>query len=206
MDWLCAALQASPQLKLIMVQRADPADGIGTLALLVTSINEHLAPGGVDISSQVTYAARTDRTVIHSKTWIIDDEFVITGSANCSRRSLYTDAELSVGVLDEDPSDYHFAISLRRALWGEHCGKTDPAATIVLTDLNDAIRIWNPDWTVGGDPLPAGLPVLTLDTAHYQVKKVPFEAGPAADQWPQLPAPVSAVDYDQQDADSRLEY
>ena len=35
---------------------------------------------------------------VHSKTWVIDDEFAIVGSANCNRRGYTHDSEASVGV------------------------------------------------------------------------------------------------------------
>jgi phosphatidylserine/phosphatidylglycerophosphate/cardiolipin synthase-like enzyme len=207
MDWLRTGLLANPELKLIMVHRSDPADGPGPLIYATTAINQHLCGGlPASMNPQVAFCERTDKTVIHAKTWIIDDQFVIIGSANCFRRSLYTDGEISVGVLDEDTTTDHIAIRYRRMLWGEHCGLLTTADTIPLTDIHDAIRIWNPAWTVGGDPLPAGAPVAAPKTPQYSLKKVPLEAGPGADQFPALPPPVDPITYDQVDADSRLEY
>ncbi len=58
--------------------------------------------------------------VVHSKATIIDDHWLFVGSANCMRRSLYTDGEISVGVLDKHDT---LAKQARIDLWGGHFGK-----------------------------------------------------------------------------------
>lgn len=203
MDALQKALSNNPQLKLIMVHRSDPGDGANDFTYAATSVNQHLAGGlPADMSGQVAWAERTDNTTVHAKTWIIDDQFVIIGSANCFRRSQATDAELSIAVLDSDTTSNNLAIRYRLMLWGEHCGLTDPSP---LLDLGNAIQIWNPAWTVGGAPPTSGAPVAALLPKVFQLKQVPFQAGGAAGQVPSL-AQVSQFDYDRADADSRLVY
>jgi phosphatidylserine/phosphatidylglycerophosphate/cardiolipin synthase-like enzyme len=41
---------------------------------------------------------------LHAKAWIFDDTFAVIGSANFNRRSLSTDGELAVGVVDLEPT------------------------------------------------------------------------------------------------------
>ncbi len=60
---------------------------------------------------------------VHSKLLIVDDEFVLIGSANVCQRSMTFDGELSVGIVDEVGA---FARDLRMKLWGENLQR-DPA-------------------------------------------------------------------------------
>jgi phosphatidylserine/phosphatidylglycerophosphate/cardiolipin synthase-like enzyme len=57
-------------------------------------------------------------TYVHSKMYIIDDQFTIIGSANCNRRGWTHDSEVVAGILD--PVGSEFARQLRIALWAEH--------------------------------------------------------------------------------------
>ncbi|HEX3757318.1 MAG TPA: phospholipase D family protein [Kofleriaceae bacterium] len=71
---------------------------------------------------------------VHSKLLIVDDEFVLIGSANVGQRSMTYDSELDVGIVDSAGA---FARALRMALWEEHTGRdaaqlADPAAAIRL--------------------------------------------------------------------------
>jgi phosphatidylserine/phosphatidylglycerophosphate/cardiolipin synthase-like enzyme len=78
------------------------------------------APGDVVVASLKNGA--TD-VYVHSKLMIVDDEFVLIGSANVGQRSMTCDGELHVGIID---SDNLFAKDLRKNLWAEHTGR-DPA-------------------------------------------------------------------------------
>ncbi len=69
--------------------------------------------------------AGAEHTYVHSKMWIIDDEFVMIGSANCCQRSLTHDAELAVGIAEQPLAEsrgFHMPHRLRMALWAEHLG------------------------------------------------------------------------------------
>ena len=64
-------------------------------------------------------------TYVHSKMFIMDDQFAIIGSANCNRRGWTHDSEVMVGIADESSDAvavHHFAHQLRIALWAEHLG------------------------------------------------------------------------------------
>jgi phosphatidylserine/phosphatidylglycerophosphate/cardiolipin synthase-like enzyme len=79
---------------------------------------------------------------LHSKTWIFDDGYVITGSANCDNRGYTYDTEVVAGIADSSPFDVatgtSFAMDLRVRLWHKHLGV--PHAH--LRDWDTAIRFW----------------------------------------------------------------
>jgi phosphatidylserine/phosphatidylglycerophosphate/cardiolipin synthase-like enzyme len=97
-------------------------------------------------------AVGPDPVYVHSKLLIVDDEYVLIGSANVGQRSMTYDSELSVGVVDEADQ---FAKELRTALWAEHLQRpadslTDQAAAydVFLADTwagNGRVRLYNPD-------------------------------------------------------------
>jgi phosphatidylserine/phosphatidylglycerophosphate/cardiolipin synthase-like enzyme len=205
MDWLREALASNPNLKLIMVHHADPADGPEVLKQTSTAINNHLCSSSMNMDAQIAFYERQDQVVVHSKTWIVDDQFIIVGSTNCYRRALYTDGEISVAVLDEDATTNHVAIRYRNMLWAEHCGKYSDPERAAFNDLARAIKIWDTTWGIDGAPPVFGPPPGALLTV-YQRKKVPFEAGSDPDQFPSVDTSLTPIQYDQVDADSRLEY
>ena len=66
---------------------------------------------------------------VHTKLMIVDDVFVILGSANCNRRSMWMDTEVDIGIVDAtttaDESEPDrlvcvFARDLRARLWGQY--------------------------------------------------------------------------------------
>jgi phosphatidylserine/phosphatidylglycerophosphate/cardiolipin synthase-like enzyme len=62
-------------------------------------------------------------TYIHAKTWIVDDEIAIIGSANCNQRGWSYDSEANAVIYDGAPSQSFplpFAQRLRVALWSRH--------------------------------------------------------------------------------------
>ena len=76
------------------------------------------APGG----EKVKVFAHNSRYV-HSKIYLIDDIFSIIGSANCNRRGMEHDSEISLGIFDK-ASDVaetlHFTRRLRMRLFATH--------------------------------------------------------------------------------------
>lgn len=211
MEWIHDRMIARPDLKVIFVHGTDPVDPPENQKLRNMAVNEHLAPGVPNVGDRVAFYFRTDGVVVHTKSWIIDDEYAIVGSANAMRRSLYMDGELSVGVLDENQGAGSFAVKYRCDLWAEHCGVYDDAGRAAFADLDSAIRIWDASWSVGGG---AGAPAGTIKP-FLQRKRVPFSQGPAPDQIapaePFMPADAAEraqleIVYDVNDGDSRLEY
>jgi phosphatidylserine/phosphatidylglycerophosphate/cardiolipin synthase-like enzyme len=55
--------------------------------------------------------------MVHSKLLIVDDEFVLVGSANVNQRSMSCDGEIDVGIVDEANA---FARDFRDRVWTEH--------------------------------------------------------------------------------------
>lgn len=87
-------------------------------------------PGKVSVCyrSRPGQPSDAEHNYVHSKIFIIDDEFTIIGSANCNRRGYTHDSEVVAGI--HDPA---FARDLRTRLWSEHLGipassLTDPIA------------------------------------------------------------------------------
>lgn len=80
---------------------------------------------------------------IHSKTWVFDDQFLITGSANCNRRGYSHDSELGVGVYDQDK---RFIKDLRINLWKRRLNTEgiirSPLQNKELTDFISAAKYW----------------------------------------------------------------
>ena len=67
----------------------------------------------------------TCSTYVHAKTWIFDDKFATIGSANCNRRGMTYDSEVSAGIFDASSDDqltYCFAHWLRIRLWAHNLG------------------------------------------------------------------------------------
>jgi phosphatidylserine/phosphatidylglycerophosphate/cardiolipin synthase-like enzyme len=69
---------------------------------------------------------------------IVDDEFVLIGSANVGQRSMTYDSEIQVGVVDGVNA---FAKELRKTLWAEHTGRT----AVALNDPNAAYTLFKTD-------------------------------------------------------------
>jgi phosphatidylserine/phosphatidylglycerophosphate/cardiolipin synthase-like enzyme len=80
-------------------------------------------------------------TYVHTKTWIIDDELAIIGSANCNRRSWTYDSEVNALIYDPIPvgvGNLPFAQRLRIARWSKHL---NVASALVKDGVTSAI-LW----------------------------------------------------------------
>lgn len=145
MKWINQAIKSQASLKVILLTGvADPADpvlpGYQTIA-----IQDGLLPGLS--SAQIKQIAVFGRnTVVHAKTTLIDDEWAIIGSANCIRRSLYTDLEHSIAVID---ANNQLVRDYRVDLWGGHFDLA-PVVRSVLNNLDHALNIWDSSWGSSG--------------------------------------------------------
>ncbi|XP_071452786.1 phospholipase D1 [Hetaerina americana] len=91
----------------------------------------------------------TELIYVHSKLMIVDDKIVICGSANINDRSMLgkRDSEIAVIVEDKEFVDSSmngklhlsgkYASSLRKSLFREHLGITDPSSSIVDDPISD---------------------------------------------------------------------
>lgn len=83
----------------------------------------------------------TPHTYVHAKTWVIDDELAIIGSANCNQRGWTHDSEVNAVIFeDPSPTGLTFAQRLRMRLWSEHLNV--PASSV--TDGVASARLWTP--------------------------------------------------------------
>jgi phosphatidylserine/phosphatidylglycerophosphate/cardiolipin synthase-like enzyme len=76
-------------------------------------------------------------TYVHTKAWIIDDEFASIGSINTNRRGWSHDCEVVAGIYERSTDrflHYRFAHWLRIELWKEHLGMLDPVQEAELAD------------------------------------------------------------------------
>ncbi|HEF1899652.1 phospholipase D-like domain-containing protein [Bacillus cereus] len=75
---------------------------------------------------------------VHSKLWIIDDEYVAVGSANCDDRGYTYDTEIMAGITEEPierAAGGMFARDLRIALWRKHLGLPHAQFVNIATGL-----------------------------------------------------------------------
>jgi phosphatidylserine/phosphatidylglycerophosphate/cardiolipin synthase-like enzyme len=103
--------------------------------------------------------ARRTPIYVHSKLMIVDDRFAGIGSVNVNKRSLSTDSELHLGIVDAQIDNgtiggnaarvCRFAKSLRVRLWSEHLG-LDPK---LMDDPVAAVAHW-PDWSKSTERAP----------------------------------------------------
>ncbi len=80
---------------------------------------------------------------IHSKTWVFDDEYLITGSANCNRRGYSHDSELDIGVYDQNKQFVH---DLRVKMWKSRLNTQGMLRSEIqdneLNDFLSAAKFW----------------------------------------------------------------
>lgn len=76
-------------------------------------------------------------TYVHSKVWIIDDEFAVIGSMNSNQRSWMHDSEVAAGIYDVSTDDWNhprLPHALRIELWQEHLNMRTPEGAAELWD------------------------------------------------------------------------
>ena len=120
----------------------DAADGSTPLRLRVKTPNppDAFTPGPAALRM-------VSGLLVHAKTTIVDDNWAMIGSANCMRRSLYTDVEHSIAFVDEAGAVKEY----RKALWAHHFRTHDPTE---WDDLDAALHSWEPSWfAAGASPL-----------------------------------------------------
>lgn len=85
---------------------------------------------------------------VHTKMYIIDDEFALIGSANTCRRSMTHDSEVAAAICDQrldDVAGFTCAHRLRIALWAEHLGMDTMEGHAELADgVASAVHWLNP--------------------------------------------------------------
>lgn len=131
-DWINTAVINNPELHvLLVIGQWDPNDAPNNIwtKLLSLAVNNHLLRN-LNASQIARIGLFSHRTkTIHTKSTIVDDHWAIIGSANCMRRSLYTDFEHAVAYMDENGRGIQ---SYRMDLWGIHLGRSfnEPDAAV----------------------------------------------------------------------------
>jgi len=90
-------------------------------------------------------AGLDEHTYVHSKVWIVDDEFAVLGSVNSNQRSWMHDTEVAAGIYEPpngQPDAARFAHALRIRLWQEHLNMETPAGAEALADGVASARYW----------------------------------------------------------------
>ena len=84
-------------------------------------------------------------TYVHSKVWIIDDEFAVIGSVNSNQRSWMHDSEVAAGIYDSGPDgSNHLRLphALRIELWQEHLNMRTTEGAAELWDGATSAAHW----------------------------------------------------------------
>ncbi|HEU5103209.1 MAG TPA: phospholipase D-like domain-containing protein [Roseiflexaceae bacterium] len=219
MDWIHDRMLKRPLLKVILLYGPDPHDPPNNF--LIEAINKHLLPGlPVDEKNKpknlVLYQWK--KRCVHAKVTIVDDFWCCIGSANCMRRSLYTDIELSVSILEmvtpeallpttaadeadpaksklnPKPMSPSFVQRFRRDMWINYCRTNHPESRAQLLPLTHALNIWDDRWGKFGGP--------TLDPYDLVQEDLPLVGEQQPGEEVQPPG-FSQLEYDIKDADSR---
>lgn len=134
-DWVNAAMKIDDDLRVILVIGGNdptaPAPGTQIKAMRV-AVNDHLLKGLTPAQIDRVGFFGYWHTFVHTKSTIVDDQWALIGSANCMRRSLYTDFEHSVSFMDADGVGVP---AYRRDLWKTHLASVPP-------DADAAVAAW----------------------------------------------------------------
>jgi phosphatidylserine/phosphatidylglycerophosphate/cardiolipin synthase-like enzyme len=101
-----------------------------------------------------------ERAYVHSKLMLADDEVLIIGSLNSSRRSWSHDTEVMAALVDQNgpagggPGSPGFAKRARMELWSHHLKPVGPTAPVPVEPLSAALAAWT--------AAAAGLPGLSV--------------------------------------------
>jgi phosphatidylserine/phosphatidylglycerophosphate/cardiolipin synthase-like enzyme len=162
MQWIKETIRnpSHLDLKVILVtgKERDPGDPI--VAYFQAAVYKALLPGLLTSHIDRIRLFKRQGKFIHAKTMLIDDRWAMIGSANHTRRSLYTDLEHSIAIMDKEDT---YVKKYRCDLWGEHFGLADSST---LLDLSHALNVWNPKWGTpgGGLTLPSYFETVSLDS------------------------------------------
>ncbi|MFD0689159.1 phospholipase D family protein [Actinomadura fibrosa] len=146
MIWLNQALKARDDLKVILVCGAtDPNDPhfppYANVALFKGLLHD------LNAQQRGRVRAFSRDVIVHTKSTIVDDHWAVIGSANAFRRSLYSDVEHAVGLLDEEDL---LVQQYRVRLWSDAFGLLAPADQQKIADIDQALNVWNSAWGTPG--------------------------------------------------------
>ncbi len=116
---------------------ANPALAVGTPMRFTVENRGTMAP-----ALGAAVIIRAQGITVHSKVTLIDDNWAMIGSANVTRRSLYTDLEHAISFVDEGETAVK---EFRKQLWAEMFRSSDLAA---FDSIQQALKGWEPRWFV----------------------------------------------------------
>ncbi len=82
-------------------------------------------------------SGKVAHTYVHSKTWMIDDDFAVIGSVNSNNRSWTHDTEVAAGIYETSTDKvlhYRLAHLMRIKIWQEHLGMSGDQGAAELAD------------------------------------------------------------------------
>jgi phosphatidylserine/phosphatidylglycerophosphate/cardiolipin synthase-like enzyme len=167
MVWLNHVLKIRDDLKVILVKGInDPSDPPFPAYANVALWNGLLHDLNAQQRGRVRAFLRT--VFVHTKSTIVDDHWAIIGSANAFQRSLYSDLEHAVGILDERDM---LVRQYRVRLWSDTLGLLDPADQQKIADIDQALNVWDSTWGTPGSGvgLPPTLAPITLPTRETRL-------------------------------------
>lgn len=96
-------------------------------------------PATIGCFQPVRCRGKAEGYIVHSKIILLDDEFMLLGSANVNERSWRVDNELLLGIYDPE---LRTVAELRRDLWAEHFGIEVTSLDSADIDASSAGRLW----------------------------------------------------------------
>lgn len=156
--WLVTACQDGVKVIAVTPGVNDPHDGAGD-PTVPREMPDQVQSGIVDrlpANQRRNFALfQVDKTTVHSKIVLIDDEFLCIGSANFFDRSMEDtlvgrDSELSVAAVDAGT----LIRDTRRRLWCDHLNvdPDDAEVQAQLDPLDSGLGLWRDSWATGAAP------------------------------------------------------
>jgi len=184
-----------------------PSDYINFYSLANRETDQHSAaayphPGGAEASPASFLLDKSRRFPIHvhSNLMIVDDEYILVGSANIDERSMsgHKDTELTVGAYEESwlrlPTPRGHVHRFRLGLWGEHLHRALPE--FLVPEDRDTIQNINRFADQNWEKF-AGDSVVEMDTGHLIrfpiMVKEDGTIGPKVEFFPDTKAHVKGV-------------
>jgi phosphatidylserine/phosphatidylglycerophosphate/cardiolipin synthase-like enzyme len=132
----------SPEFRVIVLLPAKANNGAedsqGQVSVLIDADNGGGRFLAATIRSLSAAEDRADQLYVHAKVAVVDDRWLIVGSANINAHSFYNDTEMCVATDDAD-----LALDTRVRLWAEHLELTeDEVAAAAAVDVVDSH--WRP--------------------------------------------------------------
>ena len=198
---MCEALRTNPGLKIVIVTAVKTDLPTGLVGDLVDWSQDHitqhllhiekLAPDRVlvvGLCRQDEYRKLIKPIYVHSKLVIVDDELIVTGSANMDDMSFFYSSELTLNI-----ADARLAKDTRLRLASEHLGSPSPESFDGMFEAFRAMATANADALRSDKPLvgrlvfmaPKANLSLLLSRVYYpnKLSKALYKLGLDTEEW-----------------------